>query len=60
MTKFKVQKRIAAVRGAAKSVGQVWVNVAVGKRQTVAEVIAQRTRIDHDDLVRVVPQREAK
>jgi len=55
-TKFKVQKRIAVVTGAAKSIGQVWVNVAVGKRETVAESIAQRARIDHDDLVRVVRQ----
>lgn len=53
--KFKVQKRVT-VKGAAKSIGQVWQNVAVGKRETVAETIAQRTRVDHDDLVRVVRQ----
>lgn len=55
--KFKVQRRVAAVRGAAKSIGQVWVTVAKGKREVVAETIARSARIEFaDDIIRIVRQ----
>jgi hypothetical protein len=56
---FKVQKRVAINGKAAsgtRSIGQVWETIARGKRETVAEAIAIRARIDHSDAVRVVPQ----
>lgn len=58
MTKFKVQKRIA-LRGKLDSgvrVGQVWKTIASNRRKAVAESIAWRASIDHDDAVRVVQQ----
>lgn len=55
MAQFKVQKRVKPI-GAAKSIGNVWQTIATGKRKIVAERIAMRARIDHDDLIRIVAQ----
>lgn len=56
---YKVQKRIAitAKTSMGVRVGQVWETIAEGKRKATAESIATRARIDHDDAVRVVPQK---